>query len=405
MGRSPLTPYLLLTMLVLLLGPGIGLGAPVGSVLASSAVMVSASVDAGAGNVRRELRFLPQPSFQFVSARLGWLVESPDQNRIMRTVDGGRTWRTSYVAQAPPGAAEGLVTNVQFVNQRNGLALANRAELIVTHNGGRSWSSLYRSALLSFDFTSTRDGWALTSGGGLLKSVNGGRSWEAVSSPIGATLCVTKPGHVWLGGVDGNVYVATAGGSWSSSLLGSSVPNLQSSVGPPPAVPPPSLFCTATSVWALYSWGEAAGSTAYVLERTLDGGRDWAAVLSAQVSPAVDRTPRGAGGTLVDLAAEGPSTAWFLTYCGPCTTGDPTITSTTDGTDFTATSLPLPHKTYGIPLSMTFLNPTVGWLVMQEQHVYSLGVSTHAHFTEVVLNTRDGGHRWTVEDQDLVTGP
>jgi photosystem II stability/assembly factor-like uncharacterized protein len=407
--RTRIVTYRLLGVLTLSTGLGIGLGLSEAPTQLSAHPLVLATQTPTPGtqspspttisSVLTDLGFLPEPSFQFISPKLGWL-EPPDQDRILLTVDGGRTWRTTYIA--PTTMDQALITNVQFVNHHDGWALVNRAEIIDTHNGGRSWSNLRRLALLSFDFVSSRDGWALTSDGGLLSTVDGGRTWTVVSSPLAASLCTTRTGEVWLGGVDGDVYVSNLGGSWQPSLLSSSVPDIHNSVVPNPAIPAPSLFCTATSVWALYSYGEAAGSMPYALERTLDGGANWTAVLSAEVLPAIAGTPRGAGGSLVDLAVEGSSNAQLLAWCSPCETGDPTITSTTDGTGFTAKLLPLPPKTYGWPSSMAFLNAKEGWVVMREMNPQAPGVSSGpAHSAEVVLRTRDGGRRWQIVDRWL----
>jgi len=159
----------------------------------------------------------------------------------------------------------------------------------------------------------------------------------------------------------------------------------------------PFLTCTDRAAWALYTYGAAAGSTPYALEATVDKGQEWSAVLSAEVQPAVTETPRGAGGTLVGLVSQGPASAWFLTDCGPCSSGDPTLTATNDGTMFKSIPLPLPRDTYGLPTAMTFLNAHDGWVILRETPERSAGLLSAA--SDVVLTTRDGGLRWRVIDR------
>jgi hypothetical protein len=107
-------PYLLLGLLTLVTGLGIGLGFSETPTHPSAHPLVlpvqtpiprtqSPSRSTKLDSVLAELPLLPEPSFQFISPKLGWL-EPPDQDQIMLTVDGGQTWRTTYIAPTSPGA-------------------------------------------------------------------------------------------------------------------------------------------------------------------------------------------------------------------------------------------------------------------------------------------------------------
>jgi photosystem II stability/assembly factor-like uncharacterized protein len=397
-----LTPYLLLAVLLLGTGPGIAAGlAGSPAAAAPSSPSLQAVLTAGQVSVDPS-SFQLGPLIQFASTRSGWVVDPVQPDRILRTVDGGRTWITSFA-----GSKRLEIDKVQFVNELDGWALQSGGELIVTRDGGRSWSVSTSQPLIAFDFTDTRDGWAVTDLGDLLTSDNGGVSWTEQSAPVAVTVCATQTGAVWLGGINGNVYLSQDGGAWSSSLLSSAVPDIHNSVGPNPQVLAPFLTCTDSAAWALYTYGAAAGSTPYALEATVDNGQRWSAVLSAEVQPAATETPRGAGGTLVGLVSQGSASAWFLTDCGPCSSGDPTLTVTNDGTIFKSTPLPLPRDTYGLPTAMAFLNAHDGWVVLRETPERSAGSLSAA--SDVVLTTRDGGLRWRVIDRtpvgDILYGP
>jgi len=117
----------------------------------------------------------------------------------------------------------------------------------------------------------TSNGWALTSKGVLLHTLNNMKTWLTVTTPAaGTSLCATPSGSLWLGVSDsGSVYSSSNGGLWKLSLSGT--------VSRPPVTflreSQPVDFVLGTSAWLLYNWGESAGSEAYAVERTLNGGR------------------------------------------------------------------------------------------------------------------------------------
>ena len=250
---------------------------------------------------------------------------------------------------------------------------------------------------MAFTFTGPRDGWAITDEGTLLDTSDSGETWGVVNTPVRAVTVCSSSERLWFGGARGDIYLSDNGGPWTLALAGADVPDIHNSLGPNPIPPAPWLACDADTAFALYDYGEAAGSSPYALERTLDGGQQWAAVLGAEVLP----TPpdSGVGPSVLDVDATGATTAWILSDCGPCTSGLPALTTTTDGTTFHTTPLPVGSGVYGAPVDVAFSDPEDGYAVVREFPSSHPGSSSAA--TTVVLATTDGGATWRVVDPNL----
>jgi hypothetical protein len=216
-------------------------------------------------------------ALQFVNDD-GWMITD---GGIMATTDGGVTWHVSYSGPEQP-------TIIDFVGPEDGWALRNAgttaagsipdtAGLLRTTDGGHTWSYLgepSEGGLRWIDFTGPATGWALTVAGGLLTTTDGGGGWTAVPAPSAGSLCITTGGVVWLGVASGAVEESQDGGtSWEVSLPWAS--EFTPFDGPPII---PWMTCSGSAAWALYDWGEAAGSSAYVVVATADAGGHWAPI-------------------------------------------------------------------------------------------------------------------------------
>jgi len=344
------------------------------------------------------------PYLQFASSSDGWFA-NPDSStgEILATTEGGRTWWTSYRGSYSPTNNTGFVQSLDFVNSSDGWALLGGLGLIATTNGGKTWSRPIEPTegpIMSVMFSGPEEGWAITTLGALLDSSDAGKRWRVVRTPVRAIAVCAASGRLWFASAKGDdLYVSDAGGPWMLSFMGSEAPDIHNSVGPSPKPQGLWLACNAKTAFALYDYGSAAGSTPYVLERTLDGGSSWAAVLGAGVVPEPPSPWVATNGTLVDFGVTGPSNAWLLTYCGPCAEGVPGIVTTTNGSTFSSNVFPYVRGTYSEAIDAAFSDQANGWAVLSEQPSSELGRTSAT--TTVVLATHDGGASWEVVDRKL----
>jgi photosystem II stability/assembly factor-like uncharacterized protein len=343
--------------------------------------------------------FPPSQNLQFVSTNDGWIIDPNVEDRILGTTNGGRSWSTSYLSSVSAKTNKGGIVSIDFINTSDGWALLYGEGLISTTDGGRSWSAPREPAqgsVMAYTFTGPSNGWVLTSKGVLLHTLNDMTTWLTVTTPArGTSLCATPSGSLWLGESDsGSVYSSSNGESWKLSLSGSRVP----AAGNVPRIKPaPWISCSATSAWLLYNWGESAGSMAYAVERTLNGGKSWKAVVSSEVKPVVLADAAGVFATVESIGSTGKTSAWILGFCGPCTTGSATVATTTNATTFVDATLPIAKSAHASPVGGTFHGPKDGWAILQE----SPSSGTTPTVKIVVVETTDGGMTWKVVDPNL----
>ncbi|MCL8208205.1 MAG: hypothetical protein K6V97_09075 [Actinomycetia bacterium] len=186
----------------------------------------------------------------------GWVAAVPASSGtvIAGSPDAGATWtRLADLSDT--------VTALAFPTPSVGYALARppaggppeNHTLLRTADGGRTWTPVFRGAVVQVQFLSANQGYALALGSpapALLATRDGGRSWTAVG-----VLPATN------GVVDARM-------AWSDPRVG----------------------------WVLLASEPGAGSQAKVLYRTVDGGRTW--TLAAASGPMAGMTtarPSGAG--------------------------------------------------------------------------------------------------------------
>jgi photosystem II stability/assembly factor-like uncharacterized protein len=124
-----------------------------------------------------------------------------EASRIYKTIDGGKTWALQFKNSDPRAFLDALA----FWDERNGIALgdpvSDRFQLIVTDNGGRTWTSLSGlppalpgegafaasgTCLMNYG---TQDVWFGTGGAKMARifhSKNRGRDWTVVPTPVAA---------------------------------------------------------------------------------------------------------------------------------------------------------------------------------------------------------------------------
>jgi hypothetical protein len=338
----------------------------------------------------------PGSSLQFVNDVDGWLIEGTHD--ILATTDGGHSWQTLSVGSYDP-------RTIDFVGQSDGWMLANDPNetsgqaILHTTDGGHHWTNLgepHGAVLMTIDFSGSTTGWALSTMGTLLATTDGGVHWSKTTAPVAASLCTTTGGHLWLGTAAGSVEDTVDNGlTWQMALPWDSVPKEPSILlGSPVA---PWITCSGRDAWALYDWGEAAGSALYIALASTDDGLRWNSVFGDYATgplhslPSVSNTPAADG-------VSGDGEAWFLGYCGPCD-GSGTVKIVTVVGSSVADSVQLPSVSPE-SLDASFPDPTQGWVVGTDG-VALAHPRTKSGYPSDILATADGGITW----QKVVTIP
>ena len=213
----------------------------------------------------------------FVDDHTGWLIAERDvyklktndeaRSYLLRTDDGGLTWRPIYLDGAEVNA---LLVRVIFADPSNGWVFGETgvifatsdggahwtrqspptqhlllggayfdssrlwlvgagATIIHTHNSGVTWQTATVRDNLKFRFHSTsfvsdRQGWAVGSAGRIFATIDGGRTWFPQRSNVEADLLDVKfinPSEGWAAGADGTLLRTVNGGRhWFAETSG-----------------------------------------------------------------------------------------------------------------------------------------------------------------------------------------
>lgn len=313
----------------------------------------------------------------FVDRWTGWAAGS---GIILGTTDGGTTWR-------PAWSGSRLILSLSVVDRLHvwGLGYPNQQStadrLIRTDEGGRTWTATTLSG--GFDaiaFTTDQIGWAVvggindgTSGPGRLEStLDGGLHWRTTSLTAGVdSVCFASPSLGWAASGSAVYRTLDGGRAWTKVARG---PNDALNSGWQATV-----SCSGTSAWVLSTGGGAAGSEAYRVTRTLDGGAHWATVL-AGLDDALPTLP-GIDAYAGPFTAVGAGSAGFAGWCPACGgAGTWSYTRTDDG-GRTVSRAPLAGLTGATVRDITFADATHGWIA---------GAAAGGF----LLATDDGGRTW-----------
>jgi len=201
-------------------------------------------------------------ALDMVDQNTGWIVGEDtrdQQDFVLHTVDGGRTW----VLQPTPQAA--ILSAIDFVNPDTGWIVGSGGGIFKTTDGGASWqtqTSGTSALLLDVSFANGQLGFAVGYGGTILRTTDGGSAWSPVNSLGTSSLrkCkVLTADQVWAVGSGGTILRSRDGGAtWVNQNSG--VSNNLASVD---------------FVESLHGW--VVGSMATVL-KTTNGGETWLAV-------------------------------------------------------------------------------------------------------------------------------
>lgn len=246
----------------------------------------------------------------FVNDKVGWAVggERSKNGLIMKTTDGGETWVAQDCGRPYQGSGSWVFESVCFVDEKTGWLVGNGREIFKTTDGGNTWSVNKPEGagiLKRVQFVDRNTGWVLSRK--MLRTTDGGKTWTE---------------HAF--GKDD--YVRSF--HFSDALNGVAL---------------------------------AVGGNAL---RTRDGGKTWSSVAVPQVtgfSPNV---------YMLD-AKEG----WAV--------GDFAIMHTMDGG---STWDPRSSGKEDVAIGVQFVNPKLGWIVGHAR--------TGKDVTGLVMKTEDGGQTW-----------
>lgn len=102
----------------------------------------------------------------------GWIVG--DNGTILSSTDEGRTW-----TRQDAGTTAALY-NVDFRDSKEGYIVGKGGTILRTENGGASWSRALvpvKDTIMRVDFADDKNGWAVGYGRTILRSSDKGRSW------------------------------------------------------------------------------------------------------------------------------------------------------------------------------------------------------------------------------------
>ena len=102
----------------------------------------------------------------------GWIVG--DSGTILSSEDEGQTWTKQRSGTAAP------LYNVDFRDSKEGYIVGKSGTVLRTENGGSSWIPVQipaKESIMRVDFADDKNGWAVGYGGTILRSSDKGKSW------------------------------------------------------------------------------------------------------------------------------------------------------------------------------------------------------------------------------------
>ena len=208
----------------------------------------------------------------FVDDHTGWLVAERDvyklktndeaRSYLLRTADGGLTWRAINVEGLDIGA---VMVRAIFPDAENGWVFGESGAVFATRDGGDHWTKQTlptKRLLLGGAFIDSTHGWVVGAGATIVDTSNGGATWQNGVVRGDTTLLSFRATSFvsnrigWAVGSAGRIFITGDGGrTWFAQRS-----NIQSD-----------LF-DVKFVSAAEGWAAGTGGT---LLHTVNGGRSW----------------------------------------------------------------------------------------------------------------------------------
>ena len=302
-------------------------------------------------------------SLDFVTQQHGWVACTDTSDAamlwgpaagpggwVLRTVDGGISWREEKVAS--------LV--VDFVDSDTGwLVGEGRAEVWRTVNGGTWWDATAGrfSSITDIAAVSAEEAW-LIAGHDLIHTTDAGASWTVVPHPLASNPTFLPLGLLFLDQSTGWVIGELTGGMGTLPIrvLFTVDGGKTFGVASAPSVPtgnslPFGLDFTSRAE----GWAAVGGPS---LLHTLDGGKTWAAV-----TPAVDEGTFD--GALYDCSFLDKNNGWVVGSTGTFGVGGETLAITTSdgGRTWQRSLTGMEDIVHGRLCQVVFVDAGHGWAV------------------------------------------
>ncbi len=161
----------------------------------------------------------------FINKDTGYVVGGAE---IHRTLDGGETWNPI------PNPSTSSLYSVHFTDYNHGVAGGYRRTLMVTNDGGATWTHTYNSSAtvyyMEITFTTPLNGYFCSTSGEIFRTTNGGTSWTIMGlgsslnsiyfSDVNNGWVVGSGGSIQHTGDGGNTYVNQTSGvtTWLSGV-------------------------------------------------------------------------------------------------------------------------------------------------------------------------------------------
>ncbi|MBC8032078.1 MAG: hypothetical protein H7Z16_18485 [Pyrinomonadaceae bacterium] len=177
-------------------------------------------------DVIRDIHFYDELNGWIVCDRNIYELKSNDEPRsyLMRTVDGGETWKRVGVR-----GADVRIMRAVFGRDGTAWAFGEGGAIFITHDAGANWLKLQtptRYLLLGGTFIDERTGWLVGAGSTLLQTSDGGATWHHGRLPNTLKVRFNSTSFVnarlgWAVGGSGAIYRTVNGGSsWQAQTSG-----------------------------------------------------------------------------------------------------------------------------------------------------------------------------------------
>ena len=349
----------------------------------------------------RRVQFLDEQNGYICAREWEYVVGSNESyyGIILETNDGGNNWNLKYRSSTQ-------LTNLFFINQWTGWAIADSGRILKTTNGGDDWAEYYcgyNARLLDIKFLDELNGWMISAygDGGVFRSTDGGNSWTVYNPMFNTSfycmsfisestgwVCSSEMFKTTDGGQSWNQISSTAGTSWW--------PYIQ--------------FVNENVGWCYQN--NSMISTSDLLKST-DGGITWT-IQNTNVTEGISDADFlntnfgcavGAAGTIITTINGGdnwishttklelslnkvdfPSSnnGYAIGRRGSGLTSTSLIIKSTDGGENWEVSDSLPNSWF---LDLHFINESKGWVVG----------SNFSNSTGFILQTENGGNSWSTQ--------
>jgi len=165
----------------------------------------------------------------FINNQIGWIVaERENKTVVLGTTNAGRNWKIKYSINF-----RGSFHNIWFMDEKHGWAVGEAEDekieggiIYATEDGGNTWNLQYADGNESFlheiKFTDALNGWAVGEET-VLHTVDGGKNWQKQNIPESAYffgIDVLNDKEIWVVGSYGVILHTIDGGkNWSQVKL------------------------------------------------------------------------------------------------------------------------------------------------------------------------------------------